>query len=659
MKRRHQSPWSISKKFLNDLSDGVIVFDKSNTIIFINNKAIHWFGSSYSAIIGSSIKNVIPLEYDLGHEQEYVLKTKDNQFLLMNISIQTMNDRFYICTIKKREQSNIKIQEMDEQLKQVVNGSLEGIAIVQGGKLKQVDETLADMFGYDKEELEDETSLKLFTPRNKKKISNMNYNQIIEVEALTKSKAKVLCEVVKKKLVSYRGSKADMIFIRDITIRKRNEEKMKHLAYYDDLTGLVNRNYFMRLLDKEINEAKKENKKLAVLVLDIDSFKNVNDLYGHFIGDELLKKVAYELNNKLNDIITIARMGGDEFLILVKDEKEIEYTSSIIKETFMDAFLIEERELYLTLSIGLSLFPEHGESSNELLRNADTAMYAAKTTGGDALKVYDKTMHEHLLCEVTLNNELQYALKKDQFELHYQPQIDLKDGQIIGVEGLIRWNHPELGLISPGEFIPLAEKTGLIKPIGEWVIREAAKQGSLWEKLGCPVRISVNLSVQQFHQENLVQNIKKILEETRFSPEFLELEITESVAMTNEENNIKVLQSLRDLGIHVSIDDFGTGYSSLMYLSKFPVNKLKIDKGFIHQIHSNNASIVKSIIALSHQLQLKVIAEGVENEEQLSFLRNENCDEYQGYFYSKPVPANDVFQLIKALKKEATEKGKH
>lgn len=338
----------------------------------------------------------------------------------------------------------------------------------------------------------------------------------------------------------------------------------------------------------------------------------------------------------------IARMSGDEFLILQKHTKSKEVATKIAKELiseFEKPIKIEGYELFISVSIGISIFPENGQTANDLIKHADSAMYVIKERHQNNYKLFDSSISENFKTMLTIESELRKALPQGQFELHYQPQKNLGSGKIIGFEALLRWNHPVNGYIPPDDFIPLAEKTGLIIEIGDWVLKEACKQNKAWQDKGYePIIVGVNLSAKQFHQKGLVENIESILALTGLDPCYLELEITESMAMSNEDYIIDTMERLRRLGVLVSIDDFGTGYSSLKYLSIFPVTKLKIDKMFMDENQKQNKAIVKSIIHMSHSLNMKVIAEGVETIEQLAFLENENCDEVQGYYYSKPLP---------------------
>jgi polar amino acid transport system substrate-binding protein len=434
-------------------------------------------------------------------------------------------------------------------------------------------------------------------------------------------------------------------------LQQQLKEKEK-LAYYDQLTGLPNRGMLWKQLSLEILAAEKNKTKVAVLFMDLDNFKNVNDSLGHKSGDELLKKIGNIISKFVNEDIIAARLGGDEFVLIIKDvegnDKVTDICSRIINE-FKIPLVINNREFYITASIGAVKYPEDGQNAHTLLKNADIAMYNAKEHGGNRYKLFNNEMNLRIMEKLELENGLRDAHRNNEFCIHYQPQISINNNKVVGVEALIRWNHPQKGLIPPSKFIPIAEETGLIIQIGEWILKRACEQFVEWKRIGIePSQIAVNISAAQFEQSNFIVMVKKILEETGISPECLELEITESTAMKNLEYTIKVIKELRELNIKVSLDDFGTGYSSLNYLMRLPINTLKIDKSFLDNIkqNSNEELIAKAIISLAKKMRLNVVAEGVETNEQLRFLREQNCDIAQGYLFSKPVPEDEVKKAL-------------
>ncbi|QED49657.1 EAL domain-containing protein [Cytobacillus dafuensis] len=435
---------------------------------------------------------------------------------------------------------------------------------------------------------------------------------------------------------------------RDISDRYFLQEKYNYLAYHDDLTNLPNRRYINKEIEtiiKEINAGHKRT--LALLYIDLDRFKIINDNFSHSCGDILLKKVSKRLSSCLGEKDILARMGGDEFIFLLKDFDDPEYVTKKAEEVlnlFHDSFYIGSDELHTTASIGIAIYPDYPITMEKLLIYADNAMYQAKELGKNRYSVYTPELLVDMVYEYRLEADLRKALENDEFVLHYQPQIQPQTGEIVGLEALIRWQHPSLGLLPPGKFIKLAEENGLITQIGKWVIYEACSQNKKWQDAGmAPIKVSVNLSTQQFLTKDLITFMKDTIERTALDPQYIVVEITEYMAMEYE-YSLNVLKQLKAIGIGISIDDFGTGYSSLNYLKNFPIDYIKIDKSFVDEImiDHNNAFIVKAIITLAHNLQMQVIAEGVETKEQLDFLINQQCDLIQGYFFSKPLPANEI-----------------
>ena len=430
----------------------------------------------------------------------------------------------------------------------------------------------------------------------------------------------------------------------DITIRKQSEQLINHMAYHDSLTNLPNRAFFTNRIAGMIQLAKEKKETFAVMFIDLDQFKNINDTLGHSMGDLLLIAVSNRLLDSVQKDQCVFRLGGDEFIILLPEsnEEQAQGIAEKIIEQLSSAFIIENHEMYITPSIGISMFPKDGE---QLLKNADAAMYQAKSLGRNNFQFFSKDIANKLKRKMYIENELRKAIIHNQFILYYQPQIDITTGKVIGIESLIRWNHPQEGLIPPLDFIPLAEETGLIIPIGEWVLRQACAQNKAWQEAGYePVPISVNVSLSQFRQKDFVELVETVLRESGLAPKYLELEITESMTMDMTYTE-RILDSLKALGIKISMDDFGTGYSSLSYLRRLPINKLKIDQSFIRNLDEKNQAIVRTIITLAKNLQMDVIAEGVELAEHADFLKQNDCILAQGYLYSKPLPKEELDQL--------------
>jgi diguanylate cyclase (GGDEF)-like protein len=444
------------------------------------------------------------------------------------------------------------------------------------------------------------------------------------------------------------------VILNDITTRKRDQERLKFLANYDQLTSLPNRGLFNQRLERALAHAQRFNKGLALLFMDLDRFKNVNDTLGHEAGDSVLKEVAAILTGCVREIDTVARLGGDEFVILIEGVTDVRQVGSVghkLMRAMAEPLLLGGHECSVTASIGISTYPADGSDGATLLKNADIAMYRAKEQGKNNVQFYTPTMNIHSVQRLTLEASLRRALQREEFLLHYQPKLDIASGRVTGMEALVRWKRPDSGMISPAEFIPLAEETGLIVAIGEWVLRAACEYTQLSHPGGTPpLRVAVNLSARQFTQASLVSDVARILDLTGLGPEALELEITESMVMGNPEQAIQTLRQLKSMGIALSIDDFGTGYSSLGYLKRFPLDHIKIDRSFIKDIPEDNddATITRTIIAMAHNLRLKVIAEGVETEAQMDFLRQHGCDEIQGYYFSRPLPGSEFTALLKA-----------
>ncbi|HJU53628.1 MAG TPA: EAL domain-containing protein [Pyrinomonadaceae bacterium] len=443
-----------------------------------------------------------------------------------------------------------------------------------------------------------------------------------------------------------------MVIVADITERKAAEARINYLAYHDTLTGLPNRVALEERLVESVAHAGRARGRLAVMFLSLDRFKKFNDTLGHVIGDRLLRSVAERLTAAVRDGDTVARFGSDEFAFLLTRIEGADDAARAAREfqRILDPlFDVEEHELYVTASIGIGLYPEDGADAQELLKSAGSALYRAKQSGGNNYQFYTADMNERALHRLALENKLRWAIERGEFRVYYQPQVSIGTGRVTGMEALVRWQHPEIGLVPPVEFIPLAEDTGLISPIGEWVLRTACAQARRWQDDGFDqLRVGVNLSPRQFQQPDLVPMVERILNETGLDAAALELEVTESSVMKNAESSIRTLGELKAMGIKIAVDDFGSGYSSLSYLKSLPIDVLKIDQSFVRDMTSDpkDAAIVMAIIQLAHSLQLEVKAEGVETEEQLRFLSLLRCDAMQGYLFCQPLPVDAFEQLL-------------
>jgi len=438
----------------------------------------------------------------------------------------------------------------------------------------------------------------------------------------------------------------------DITERRKNEDTIRQLAFYDPLCGLPNRALFNDRLIQELAKARRHKGLLAVMFVDIDRFKIVNDTLGHTMGDLLLKAVSERLKTVIRESDTVSRLGGDEFIMLFPDVARVEDISAVAKKILRrlsQVFLINEIEVYITASMGISFFPESGVDIEALISNADAAMYYAKEQGRNNYQFYTSAISQNAVERLKLQSNLRKALKQNEFLMHYQPQVDLRNGRIVGAEALARWQHPDYGLVGPKKFIPLAEESGLISSIGEFLLFSACAQNKAWQEAGfSPIRMAVNISTYQLVQKGFLKFLTTLLKEIDLEPGYLELEFTESVVLQHSELVTEALHDLASLGIQCAVDDFGTGYSALSYLKYLPLQRLKLDQSFVSAltIDPNDDAISKAIIAMAHDLNLKVTAEGVETVQQLEFLRSQDCDEAQGFLFSKPLPAKDFIHLL-------------
>ncbi|MBS3810191.1 MAG: EAL domain-containing protein, partial [Desulfobacterales bacterium] len=439
---------------------------------------------------------------------------------------------------------------------------------------------------------------------------------------------------------------------RDVTERKKQEEKIQYMATHDDLTGLPNRLMFSQLLNHAILSAKRNDRKLAVFFIDLDRFKIINDSLGHEAGDQLLQEIAGRFCHALRGMDVVARLGGDEFVVMI-EEIESQSAAATVAYKLLSAAIkpvtIMSQECRVTASIGISIYPEHGEDEQTLIKHADIAMYFAKEEGKNNYQFYSKELKIKSVEKLSIETQLRFALEREELSLAYQAKLDFKTNAITGVEALLRWNNPLLGEITPTQFIPVAEETGLIVPIGRWVMKTACAQNVAWQKQGlAPVSMAVNLSYRQLVDENLIEDIKTALEESGLAPELLELEITESMVMHNPARMIAILAEIKSLGVHLAIDDFGTGYSSLAQIKNFPVDTLKVDRSFVRNLpeFSEDKAIAEAILSMGKTLSLRVVAEGVETKEQMTYLREHSCDEMQGFYFSRPIAPDKFAELL-------------
>ncbi|CAD6879633.1 diguanylate cyclase/phosphodiesterase (GGDEF & EAL domains) with PAS/PAC sensor(s) [Methylomonas albis] len=680
-------------KTLHCISDAVIATDGAGNIRFMNPVAEAAIGLDLEHAKGTSVEQLMTLlnQSNRAVMENPVPKTlKSRQVTSMDCATLLVNQSGHefpvedgaapildddgsllgavmvFRDISERRRMEKLLRESEERFHSAFDLASIGMALIalDGGFL-QVNNSLMDIFGYSKPELLQANLQMLTHAENTDNAMALRLRQLladelpsfqIEIECYHKIVGKVVWALLSGSLVRNSDGEPQyfILQIQDITNRKFAEQQLLYLANHDPLTGLLNREQFHNRLTKALAAVQRYDTKLALMYLDLDRFKLINDTLGHRLGDLLLQSVSDRLRTSIRAQDILARLGGDEFIILLSDINKIDDAARVAEKTIdmlTQSYTLEGNNIVVTASIGISIYPDDGKDSHTLLMNADAAMYLAKERGKNNYQFYTLAMTERSLERMTIERGLRRALANNELRVHYQPQIDLASGLATCVEALVRWQHPEWGLVYPDRFIGVAEETGLIVPIGAWVLSTACKQVKSWHEHDGPFSaVAVNLSARQFLENNLYQTVKQTLVETGLNPSALELEITESAVMQDPENTLKVLQQLRELGVTLSIDDFGTGYSSLTYLRRFPVQSVKIDQTFVADISNDEGcrTLVSAIIALTHELKLNVIAEGVETEEQLAFLSKQRCDSLQGYIFSRPETSATLENEFKA-----------
>jgi diguanylate cyclase (GGDEF)-like protein/PAS domain S-box-containing protein len=664
------------------LNEGLLITDGEDRVVFANERMTGMTGYSASEMEGRPATALFLAAKDwpalqdrhrrrlrgLAEQYEVEMRRKDGTLFFAEIHAipfrnaegSVVGTLGAITDVTERKRAEESLQRSAREYRDLFESANDAILILrpESQMILEANRKACEMYGLPRDQIVG-MSLKNFTrdvPRSEDQVRRILREGASEnLESVHFHRDGTPIDLlVSSSVVEYRGETAILSVCRDITESKRAKQEIERLAYHDALTDLPNRARFADRLEIALSQARREGHRLAILFLDLDRFKVVNDSLGHKVGDLLLQKVAIRLSQLIRGGDTLARLGGDEFIILLakigQDDDAARVAQNVL-ELFKKPFVLGERELFISASIGISIFPRHGEDREALVKNADIAMYRAKQEGRDNYQFHTSKHTHDAIRRLALETDLRKALDRESFCSHYQPIVDTESGRIVGAEALARWDHPLRGLLRPAEFIPIAEETGLIVPLGARILRDACAQMQTWHAGGhAALRLSVNLSARQFHQHDLAQRVDAILRETGLAPGKLELEITESIAMQNVDASVVALRGLKELGVRITIDDFGTGYSSLSYLKKFPIDTIKIDQAFVQDVSSdsNDAAIVRAAIVMAHELKLNVIAEGVETAEQVVFLRRRRCTEMQGYLFSEPMPAERFGELLAA-----------
>lgn len=670
------------KTIVDSVHAGILVIDPENhQIIDVNEVAAATLGRTRDEMIGSSCHcfvcpneegrcPVTDLHQNMDNEEREMIRADGSRLsVLKTVSRVVLDGREHLLEsfvdISRRKQIEGELQESEERYRMLVENQTDlVIKIGMDGNLLFVSPSFCNLFDKAEQQLLGQPLLPVILHQEQAS-SSEDFGRMICTE--NSYYREYLSPTVNgnrwigwalRCIFNQAGQPVGIVGMgRDITDRKESENTIEKLAYHDPVTGLPNRTLLYDRLQSAISRADRDDQGVAVLFLDLDRFKAVNDSLGHAIGDELLKMVAQRLQNCVRTSDTVARLGGDEFVVVISALDSDHAVGGVVLKILEDLavrFKIDDCDLYITSSIGIALYPRDGHNVEELMKNADMAMYQAKEAGRNTCHYFSPELNMRATERLLLENTMRRALERQEFFLTYQPQMELSTGHIAGIEALLRWRHPDLGIVPPDSFIPIAEETGLIVPLGEWVLRAACKQALIWQQEGYPpLRIAVNVSARQFRQKNLALRIKAILAETGLDPALLELELTESSVMENPDEAILTLRSLKKMGITLSIDDFGTGYSSLSHLKHFPIDRLKIDRSFVKHVtrDQNDATIAEAIIALAHSMKLTVVAEGIEHGEQMEFMSQHRCDTMQGFYLSRPVPAAEFGDFLKRLGK--------
>ena len=671
-------------KYALDQSAIVAITDRRGTILYANEQFCKISGYAAEELIGQDHRilnsGLHPKEFfaemwaTIGSGRiwrgEVRNRAKDGSYYWVDTTIVPFLDEdgksYQYVSIRNdisgRKQMEEELKRSEEKYRLITENTTDLISVVDreghflylspsheavlGCKTGQVGSSLLPWIVEDDREIMSEAIQHAFSSRKSRQI---------EYRLCTAARQEIWVETTINPVITAAGTVRKLVLVsRDVTERKKSEQKIHHLAYHDTLTDLPNRRLLVQYLSKELSQAKRVGSKLAVLFLDLDRLKDINDAWGHDVGDLILIEAAKRLKGCIRNHDMVARLGGDEFTIVltsVSGKEEVESIVHRLQSLLQKPLVLAGQTFTLSMSIGIALYPQDGVEADDLLKRADTALYVVKSRGRNSYEFFDPTMEAKTLERILMENELRKAINQGHFDIYYQPKTDLATGKLTGMEALVRWIHPELGVIPPNRFIPIAEETGMIIELGEWILRQACRQNKEWQNEGFPpLKVSVNLSARQLHQKNLTEVIETILKETGLEPKWLELEITESILVKLDEA-IDTLQAVRQSGVQISIDDFGTGYNSFSYIKHLPIDTIKIDSSFIQDIHQNQESqaIVKAIVTIAESLNLNVIAEGVELLDQVAALSENGCDQGQGYLFSKPLPTKDFKQYLQTV----------
>jgi diguanylate cyclase (GGDEF)-like protein/PAS domain S-box-containing protein len=650
--------------------DAVVTVDRDGIVIEWNPQAEAIFGMSARDVLGRPIPpDLMPFRTaGLPRRVEAVGQRANGEQFPIELSIDPVGSgsdqtfTAFVRDISERKRAQEELERREQRFRALVEKSWSGVVLLdQDLAFTYASTSTERLLGYSEGDLRGTSILGFVHPRDRQSARHL-FSEVLgepnreltgELRFLHKDGSWVWLEGFAQNLLHDPTVSAIIVNYRDITQRKQAEKQLEYQAYYDALTGLPNRILFRDRLGTAIAQAMRNRRGLAVMYLDLDHFKLVNDGLGHSVGDRLLAAVADRLQGAVRASDTISRLGGDEFTILLTDVGSSDAVAAVagkILQSLARPFRVDGHELFVTASIGISLFPNDGADVETLLKAADSAMYRAKELGRNQSQLFTATMNERYVRRLTLEQSLHHALERDELEMYYQPVYERARRRPVSLEALIRWNHPTRGLVPPSDFIPLAEETGLIVPIGEWVVREVCAQLRRWHDAGLAMRAAINISAPQLQQPAFPNVVLDALRRNGLEPSALQIEITETVAVQNIDATMRVLHELKDRGVGIAIDDFGTGQSSLVYLRRFPIDTVKIDKTFVHDVTDDEsaAAIVSYVINLAHTLRFEVVAEGVETEEQYAFLRLNACDKLQGYLFSAPRPAGEIEELVRA-----------